>query len=289
MGESFHRCAGCVWNQGDEKHESGERKKRWDNTADSKTDMVVLPADAEQHQGDMERVRRWHLTLAQVCTSSARTCASAWDLIFLFREEDKKQERWHYVMRMCSSLDRHSVKKESGVSWSPAPPSSLNGRIPASRHALCHVFRRGQVLGQKGGRRGDGVAQGKRRKREMAGEGLLPVSKWRTLVSKSGQDGRNGTNRAPERGVWTWARGTQAKLIVFMLLDFWVDAGCVCWFVSTFFFSSSRVLLTGCLSPSSLSFGNLMKKNKQLSQICDAQARSSSRVSQIKKDVMLQV
>lgn len=58
------------------------------------------------------------------------------------------------------------------------------------------------------GKEEEGVVQGKRRKRKMEGEGLLPVSKWKTLVSKSGQDGRNGTNRAPERGVWTWARGT---------------------------------------------------------------------------------
>lgn len=32
-------------------------------------------------------------------------------------------------------------------------------------------------------------------------EGSLPVSKWKTLVSKSGQDGRNSVNRAPERAL----------------------------------------------------------------------------------------
>lgn len=140
-------------------------------------------------------------------------------------------------MRMCSSLDRHSVillgkkKKVESAGARPHLRAEMEGFLRADTFLVMSFV--GVMFWDKGG---GGVGQGKRRKRKMEGEGLLPVSKWRTLVSKSGQDGRNGTNRAPERGVWTWARGTQTKLIVFMLLDFWVDAGCVCWFVSTFFF-----------------------------------------------------
>lgn len=76
---------------------------------------------------------------------------------------------------MCSSLDRHSVillgKKESGVSWSLAPPSSPNGRIPASRHVHSHVFRRGHVLGQRGGEGGGGGSTRKTEKEKDGGRG----------------------------------------------------------------------------------------------------------------------
>lgn len=85
---------------------------------------------------------------------------SVWDLIFLFREEEKKQKKKKKLtlcnenvlfagLSFCDSSRKK--KKESGVSWSPAPPSGLNGRIPASRHVLSHVFGRGHVLGQRGG------------------------------------------------------------------------------------------------------------------------------------------
>ena len=68
--------------------------------------------------------------------------------------------------------------------------------------------------------------------RGIEGERLLPVSKWETLVAKSGQDGRNDTNRAQPRGL-DLGPTTEAKLIVFML---WNSGGMqdVCWFVSTF-------------------------------------------------------
>lgn len=39
-----------------------------------------------------------------------------------------------------SSFCNLSWKKESGVSWKPDPPSSLNGGIPANTHVLSHVF-----------------------------------------------------------------------------------------------------------------------------------------------------
>lgn len=73
--------------------------------------------------------------------------------------------------------------KWSGVQRKPEPPCSLNGGIPA----YTHVLSQGHVLGQKVG---EGV---------LEREGFLPVSNWKTLVSKSGQDGRNSVNRAPER------------------------------------------------------------------------------------------
>lgn len=52
--------------------------------------------------------------------------------------------------------------------------------------------------------------------RGIEGERLLPVSKQETLVAKSGQDGRNDTNRARPRGL-DLGPITEAKLIVFML------------------------------------------------------------------------
>lgn len=68
--------------------------------------------------------------------------------------------------------------------------------------------------------------------RGIEGERLLPVSKQETLVAKSGQDGRNDTNRARPRGL-DLGPTTEAKLIVFMLGN---SGGMqdVCWFVSTF-------------------------------------------------------
>ena len=78
---------------------------------------------------------------------------------------------------------------------------------------------------------GNGVKRGRKRS-------SLPVSKWETLVAKSGQDGRNDTNRAWTRGLDHGPK-TETKLIVFMLGNSLQGNSegmqDVCWYVSTFF------------------------------------------------------
>lgn len=124
--------------------------------------------DAAQHQGAFRGARP--LT-SDTVTGLHIVCvnmSAGVGFYLLFREKKK----CNYVMGKRPSLDPQSVSllgKESGVIWSSAPPSSLNGGIPSNHHVLSHVSSRGHVLGW--------LVQGKKRKK------LLPVSTWETLVS----------------------------------------------------------------------------------------------------------
>lgn len=76
-------------------------------------------------------------------------------------------------------------------------------------------------------------------------EGFLPVSKWKTLVSKSGQDGRNSVDRAPELALDLSPRnrGKIDSVYVAGIFEWMQD---VCVGLYQHFFSFSSVPLLDC-------------------------------------------
>lgn len=167
-----------------------------------------------------------------------------------------------------SSFCNLSWKKESGVSWKPDPPSSLNGGIPANTHVLSHVFVRVMFWDKRG--RVGGFGGGLKR------EGFLPVSKWKTLVSKSGQDGRNSVNRAPERALDLSPRNSGRIDSVYVAGFLSGCRMCVLICINIFFFflflkNSPR----GLLNPSSVRFGN-SRRTSITRKMCAAEARRAS-------------
>lgn len=87
-------------------------------------------------------------------------------------------------------------------------------------------------------------------------EGFLPVSKGQTLVSKSGQDGRNSANRAPERPLDLSPRNRGKIDSVYVAGIFeWMQDVCVGLY-QHFFFSFSSVPPRRLLNPPSMAVGN---------------------------------
>lgn len=176
-------------------------------------------------------------------------------------------------MRMCSSLDRHSVillgkkRKWSQLEHGPTFKPKWKDSCEQTRSLSCLLS--GSTKGWEEG------STRKVEKEKDGGRGASSclqmedacVQIWAGWEKRHEQSTRTG-------GLDLGPRNTN-KIDSVYVAGFL--SGCrMCVDSYQHFFSSSRVLLTGCLNPSSVSFGNLMKKNKQLSQICDAQARSSS-------------
>lgn len=79
------------------------------------------------------------------------------------------------------------------------------------------------------------------------GGGFLPVSKGKTLVSKSGQEGRNSANRAPEPALDLSPRNRGKIDSVYVAGIFeWMQDVCVGLYQHFFFFSFSSVPLSDC-------------------------------------------
>lgn len=165
-----------------------------------------------------------------------------------------------------SSFCNLSWKKESGVSWKPEPPSSLNGGIPAKTHVLSHVFVRVMFWDKRG--RVGGFGGGLKR------EGFLPVSKWKTLVSKSGQDGRNSVNRAPERALDLSPRNSGRIDSVYVAGFLSGCRMCVLICINIFFFSLSQEFPSWSVESISSPFWKL-EKNKQHSQNVRCRSQTS--------------
>lgn len=159
-------------------------------------------------EGLSGRGESWHLTLQQVCTASPGVGS------YLPIEEEKKK-----ALPLCNgkgpSLDPQSailLVKECGVNWSWAPPSSLNGGIPASRHILSHVCGWGHVLGQVSKRDRGREASSCFQTGDTCGQ------IWAGWEKRHKQSSTTGFGRRPDNG---------GKIDSVYAGEFWRDAGCV--------------------------------------------------------------